>query len=41
MKWFGRLIRKLVRLAVITTVLTALVFVLDAVLLPKEDSRPR
>lgn len=39
MTWLGRLAKKLVRLVVITTTLTALVIVLDAVLSPDGDSR--
>ncbi len=34
MKWAGRLLRKLVRLAVVTVTLTALVILLDALLSP-------
>lgn len=34
MKWLGRLFRKLIRLAIITTVLTAVIVLLDAVLSP-------
>ena len=34
MKWVGRLLGKLVRLAVVTVTLTALVILLDALLSP-------
>ncbi len=34
MKWAGRLLRKLVRLAVVTVTLTVLVILLDALLSP-------
>lgn len=34
MKWASRLLRKLVRLAVVTVTLTALVILLDALLSP-------
>ena len=37
MNWLVRLVRKLVRLAVITATLTAIVIVLDAVLSPDTD----
>ena len=41
MKWLGRLLRKLIRLAVITTVLTEVIVLLDAVLSPDSvDNRP-
>lgn len=37
MKWFGRLVKKLARLVVITTTLTAIIVLLDAVLSPDGD----
>ncbi|MGE3073757.1 MAG: hypothetical protein AB7N24_06660 [Dehalococcoidia bacterium] len=42
MKWLGRLVKKLVRLVVVTAVLTTLVILLDALLSPdgKEIDRP-
>lgn len=41
MKWLGRLVRKLVRLAVVTATLTVVIIILDAVLSPDSvDNRP-
>lgn len=41
MKWLGRLVRKVVRLAVVTATLTVVIIVLDAVLSPDSvDNRP-
>ena len=39
MKWLGRLVRRFVRLVVVTATLTAIIVVLDAVLSPKDDVR--
>ncbi len=41
MKWFGRLLKKMVRLAVITSALTIVVILLDALLSPDGNELDR
>lgn len=41
MKWLGRLVRKLVRLVVVTATLTVVIILLDALLSPDDHETGR